>query len=120
MALGGSKGGATIMDLHSGALSFDDKFINVYAQKKTKILTPTDLAVYKLVRTKIQNAIAETFGIDVDSLYLTHPTFFSKLSNLTPVTPHDEYWHVHIDKVSSFSILTNGNDEYKQTEDVNC
>ncbi|XP_018577284.1 2-oxoglutarate and iron-dependent oxygenase domain-containing protein 3-like [Anoplophora glabripennis] len=98
MALGGSKGGATIMDLHSGALSFDDKFINVYAQKKNKILTPTDLTVYKLVRTKIQNAIAETFGIDVGSLYLTHPTFFSKLSNLTPVTPHDEYWHVHIDK----------------------
>ncbi|KAJ8943749.1 hypothetical protein NQ318_011960 [Aromia moschata] len=97
MALGGSRGGATIMDLHSGALSFDDKFINVYA-KTNKFLTSTDLAVYKLVRTKIQNAVAATFGIDVDSLYLTHPTFFSRLTNVKPATPHDEYWHVHIDK----------------------
>ncbi|KAJ8935856.1 hypothetical protein NQ314_012611 [Rhamnusium bicolor] len=98
MALGGSQGGASIMDLHSGALSFNDKFINVYAQKKHNILTPTDLAVYKLVRTKIQNAIAETFGIDINSLFLTHPTFFSRLTSLEAVTPHDEYWHAHIDK----------------------
>ncbi|KAJ8972222.1 hypothetical protein NQ314_000283 [Rhamnusium bicolor] len=98
MALGGSQGGASIMDLHSGALSFNDKFINVYAQKKHNVLTPTDLAVYKLVRTKIQNAIAETFGIDINSLFLTHPTFFSRLTSLEAVTPHDEYWHAHIDK----------------------
>lgn len=55
--------------------------------------------VYKIVKSKIQHAIAETFSIDFTSLHLTHPTFFSKLTNLEPKTEHDEYWHVHIDKV---------------------
>ena len=31
MALGGGKGGATILDLHSGALSLGEQFIDVYA-----------------------------------------------------------------------------------------
>ncbi|KAG5885208.1 hypothetical protein JTB14_012231 [Gonioctena quinquepunctata] len=99
MTMGGSSGGATIMDLHSGALSYKDKFINVYAQnKESNFLNPSDMAVYHFVRTKIQGAIAEAFAVDINSLHLTHPTFFSRLSNVEPRTAHDEYWHAHIDK----------------------
>lgn len=34
LAFGGSSGGASILDLHSGALSKDDRFINI---KKLKV-----------------------------------------------------------------------------------
>lgn len=96
----GSSGGASILDLHSGALSAGEQFINVYSLEEARnIFNPTDLMVYKIVKSKIQHAIAESFGMDSASLYLTHPTFFSKLTNLEPKTEHDEYWHVHVDKV---------------------
>lgn len=36
--------------------------------------------------------------IPKESLYLTSPTFFSKLTSLPPQSIHDEYWHQHIDK----------------------
>lgn len=100
MALGGSSGGATILDLHSGALSYNDKFINVKAHKEKQFITPADRTIYQLVKAKIQMAIAESFGLDHNSLYLTHPTFFSRLNNVDAKTVHDEYWHPHVDKVS--------------------
>lgn len=99
MALGGSSGGATILDLHSGALSYKDKFINVKAQKEKQFITPAERTIYQLVRSKIQSSIAENFGLDYNSIYLTSPTFFSKLTNVPAKTIHDEYWHPHIDKV---------------------
>lgn len=100
MALGGSSGGATILDLHSGALSYKDQFINVKAQKEKQFIKPAERTIYQLVRAKIQAAIAESFGLNFDSLYLTHPTFFSRLTNAHAKTIHDEYWHPHVDKVS--------------------
>jgi hypothetical protein len=100
ISLGRPSGGAAILDLHSGAVSYGDKFVNVYTlDNSQKFITTADLTIYKVVKNKIQHAIAENFGIDSDSLYLTHPTFFSKLSNLEPKTPHDEYWNIHVDKV---------------------
>jgi len=98
MSIAGSTGGATIMDLHSGALSYKDTFINFYKSVQSSFITVTDLKIYQVVRQKIQIAVAESFGIDVNKIYLTHPTFFSRLNNKEPVTPHDEYWHVHVDK----------------------
>ncbi|KAL1517281.1 hypothetical protein ABEB36_001066 [Hypothenemus hampei] len=98
MSLAESSGGATIMDLHSGALSYKTTFINFYKSGKDNFITPTDLLVYRTVRERIQAAIAETFGLDGTKLYLTYPTFFSKLTNKEPAHVHDEYWHVHVDK----------------------
>lgn len=98
-ALGGSDGGASILDLHSGALSSGERFINIHSLDESKsIFKPADLAVYKIVKAKIQHAISETFQVGTNKLYLTHPTFFSRLTNLDPKTVHDEYWHVHVDK----------------------
>ncbi|XP_068892496.1 2-oxoglutarate and iron-dependent oxygenase domain-containing protein 3-like [Tenebrio molitor] len=121
ISLGMSSGGAAILDLHSGAVSYGDKFVNVYTlDNSQKFITTADLTIYKVVKNKIQHAIAENFGIDSDSLYLTHPTFFSKLSNLEPKTPHDEYWNIHVDKetyesfhYTSLLYLTDFNIDFK-------
>ena len=50
------------------------------------------------VKDKVKSAVAEHFAIDVSSLHLTHPTFFSRLDSKKAVTAHDEYWHMHVDK----------------------
>ncbi|KAF3704715.1 2-oxoglutarate and iron-dependent oxygenase domain-containing protein 3 [Channa argus] len=84
LGLAGSEGGASILDLHSGALSMGKQFVNIYRD----------------VRGRIQAVIAETFGLDPALLYLTKPTFFSRINSTAAKTQHDEYWHPHIDKVT--------------------
>lgn len=53
------------------------------------------------MRQKVQLTIAQAFGISASSLYLTKPTFFSRINSTEAQTAHDEYWHAHVDKVSS-------------------
>ncbi|KAK3529648.1 hypothetical protein QTP70_033719 [Hemibagrus guttatus] len=103
LALGGSDGGASILDLHSGAMSMGKKFINIYRYFNNQIkdiFTEEDFELYRVVRGRIQRVIAETFGLDSSQLYLTKPTFFSRINSTSAKTPHDEYWHPHIDKVT--------------------
>ncbi|KAB0796024.1 hypothetical protein PPYR_10085 [Photinus pyralis] len=98
-ALGSSDRGVSILDLHSGALSFGEQLVNIHSFVESKnILNPADLAVYKIVKAKIQHAIAETFQIGINQLQIAHPTFFSRVTNLDPKTVHNEYWHVHVDE----------------------
>ncbi|CAH1958959.1 unnamed protein product [Acanthoscelides obtectus] len=97
MAMGGSAGGATVMDLNSGALSYNDKFINAYMSDE-KFLSPSDKAIFKLVKSKIQNAIADSFQLDLRSIHITRPLFFSRLTAKDAKIPNDEYWHPHVDK----------------------
>ncbi|XP_053308863.1 2-oxoglutarate and iron-dependent oxygenase domain-containing protein 3 [Spea bombifrons] len=102
-SLGGSEGGASILDLHSGALSMGKHFVNMYryfGPKVRDILTEDDLRLYREVRLRIQEEIARTFGINATSLYLTKPTFFSRMNSSEAKTAHDEYWHPHVDKVT--------------------
>lgn len=54
-----------------------------------------------MIESKLKHAVAETFQIESDALYLTYPTLFSELTNKEPATIHDEYWHPHIDMVKS-------------------
>ncbi|KAM4525054.1 2-oxoglutarate and iron-dependent oxygenase domain-containing protein 3-like isoform 3-T3 [Odontesthes bonariensis] len=84
LALAGSEGGASILDLHSGALSMGKQFVNIYRD----------------VRERIQAVVAEMFGLDPTLMYLTKPTFFSRINSTAAKTQHDEYWHPHIDKVT--------------------
>ncbi|KAM9462419.1 2-oxoglutarate and iron-dependent oxygenase domain-containing protein 3 isoform 1-T1 [Clarias gariepinus] len=103
LALGGSDGGASILDLHSGALSMGKKFVNIYRYYSNEIrdiFTEDDFELYRIVRGRIQKVIAETFGLDFNKLYLTKPTFFSRMNSTSAKTTHDEYWHPHIDKVT--------------------
>lgn len=99
LALAGSSGSASILDLHSGALSKDDTFINIFTLPAGRsIFTPQDYSIYSLVKNKILLRVSTEFGALPYSLYLTHPTFFSKMTPKEPKTQHDEYWHVHVDK----------------------
>ncbi|XP_072030106.1 2-oxoglutarate and iron-dependent oxygenase domain-containing protein 3-like [Amphiura filiformis] len=100
---GGSNGGASILDLHSGALSKGNKFIDIYKYleeegKINSVFRKEDFDLYRTVSHKIQLAISGEYGIPPNKLYLTHPTFFSRMTNKPAKTIHDEYWHVHIDK----------------------
>lgn len=46
--LGGSDGGASILDLHSGALSKGQEFINIYTLPEAKqIFNSADFAIYR-------------------------------------------------------------------------
>ncbi|XP_017271568.1 urotensin-2 receptor 2 [Kryptolebias marmoratus] len=103
LALAGSEGGASILDLHSGALSMGKQFVNIYRyfwdQIKT-VFTQEDFELYRDVRGRIQTIIAKTFGLDPTLMYLTKPTFFSRINSTEAQTQHDEYWHPHIDKVT--------------------
>ncbi|XP_010216343.1 PREDICTED: 2-oxoglutarate and iron-dependent oxygenase domain-containing protein 3 [Tinamus guttatus] len=103
LSLGGSDGGASILDLHSGALSLGKHFVNLYryfGDKIRDIFTEEDFALYRDVRQRIQQRIAQAFGISPAVLYLTKPTFFSRINTTEAKTTHDEYWHPHIDKVT--------------------
>lgn len=49
--LGGGSGGASILDLHSGALSRGKEFVNVYKLPKSENLNrPANFAVYQVIR----------------------------------------------------------------------
>ncbi|CAK6438650.1 unnamed protein product [Pipistrellus nathusii] len=103
LSLGGSDGGASILDLHSGALSVGKHFVNLYryfGDNVENIFSEEDFRVYRDVRQKVQLAIARAFGISASSLYLTKPTFFSRINSTEARTAHDEYWHAHVDKVT--------------------
>ncbi|XP_075702599.1 2-oxoglutarate and iron-dependent oxygenase domain-containing protein 3 isoform X2 [Rhinoderma darwinii] len=103
LSLGGSDGGASILDLHSGALSMGKNFVNMYryyGEQMKEIVTEEDFQLYRSVRRRIQQEIARTFDLDAISLHLTKPTFFSRMNSSDAKTSHDEYWHPHIDKVT--------------------
>ncbi|POI31845.1 hypothetical protein CIB84_004404, partial [Bambusicola thoracicus] len=94
---------ASILDLHSGALSLGKQFVNLYryfGDKIQGVFTEEDFALYRDVRQRIQQKIAQAFGISSSSMYLTKPTFFSRINSTEAKTTHDEYWHPHIDKVT--------------------
>ncbi|XP_062270166.1 urotensin-2 receptor 2 [Platichthys flesus] len=103
LALAGSEGGASILDLHSGALSMGRQFVNIYryfGDDIGDVFTKEDFELYRDVRGRIQAVIAETFDLDPSLMYLTKPTFFSRINSTEAQTQHDEYWHPHIDKVT--------------------
>lgn len=103
LALAGSEGGASILDLHSGALSMGKQFVNIYryfGDQIGEVFTQEDFQLYRNVRERIQAVIAETFDLDPSLMYLTKPTFFSRINSTEAKTQHDEYWHPHIDKVT--------------------
>ncbi|XP_004533878.1 2-oxoglutarate and iron-dependent oxygenase domain-containing protein 3 [Ceratitis capitata] len=99
LSMAGSSGGASVLNLHTGALSYKEQFVNAYRVPKVVAeLKQYQLGIYNSVKNKIKEAIAEQFEIPASSLYLTDPTFFSRLTNATAKTMNDEYWHEHVDK----------------------
>ena len=103
LAYGGSSGGASILDLHSGALSKGEKFINIYQSLPKEELSETfdknSIETYIKLKNRIHQTIASHFNIKPSALFLTKPTFFSRMTAQPAKTQHDEYWHKHIDKI---------------------
>ncbi|CAK1580916.1 unnamed protein product [Parnassius mnemosyne] len=96
---GGSSGGASILDLHNGALSKGKYFIDIYKKDDMKnLFSEKDFNVFRAVKEKIKYTISHHFGVYPDKIYLTKPTFFSEITSKNAVTIHDEYWHPHVDK----------------------
>eukprot|EP00055_Hartaetosiga_balthica_P017778 m.122988 g.122988 ORF g.122988 m.122988 type:complete len:323 (-) comp9399_c3_seq1:361-1329(-) len=93
-------GGPTIIDLHSGAMSYGEQFINMYAKIKDDDIVSlnNDLTLYNKVHEIILNLVEKEFGIE-NQAGLTKPTFFSRITSKEAATSHDEYWHHHIDKL---------------------
>uniref|UniRef100_A0A8C5GX91 Urotensin-2 receptor 2 n=1 Tax=Gouania willdenowi TaxID=441366 RepID=A0A8C5GX91_GOUWI len=83
-------GGVSTSSFYS--LSMGKQFVNIYRYFGDQISNVD-------VRGRIQAVIAETFGLDPTLMYLTKPTFFSRINSTAAKTQHDEYWHPHIDKV---------------------
>ncbi|KAK3712194.1 hypothetical protein QZH41_006453 [Actinostola sp. cb2023] len=102
MKYGKSSGGPTILDLHTGALTYEDKFVNIYkiAEKlgKDGLFKKEDFEIYRRVKNKVQDAISKEFNVEKSKLFLTKPTFFSRIKAKSAKTIHDEYWHKHVDK----------------------
>eukprot|EP00049_Salpingoeca_infusionum_P017057 m.351641 g.351641 ORF g.351641 m.351641 type:complete len:325 (-) comp16299_c0_seq1:38-1012(-) len=98
---GGGSGGPTILDLHTGALSYGSKFVDVYHTLRANgesIEHDHALKTYRSAKASIKRAVERHFG--VRGIGLTKPTFFSRINSTEAKTSHDEYWHSHIDKVT--------------------
>ncbi|KFP70068.1 2-oxoglutarate and iron-dependent oxygenase domain-containing protein 3, partial [Acanthisitta chloris] len=104
LSLGGSDGGVSSVLLLSTFFYCQGKMINAFfgyfGDKIQDIFTEEDFALYRDVRQRIQQRIAQEFGISSSAMYLTKPTFFSRINSTGAKTAHDEYWHPHVDKVS--------------------
>merc|ERR1712038_952897 len=83
-------------------------FINLY-KTNPGLYTERDFDLYRSVKDKVKAAVASHFNLDNSKLFLSHPTFFSELTAVPAVTPHDEYWHEHIDKETYQTNPTNPN-----------
>ncbi|XP_041473403.1 2-oxoglutarate and iron-dependent oxygenase domain-containing protein 3-like isoform X2 [Lytechinus variegatus] len=84
------------------------------------VFSSEDIKLYRKVADTIKRAIAARFQIPAQKLYLTHPTFFSRMNNKKAKTIHDEYWHSHVDKktyetfdYTSLLYLTNYGVDFK-------
>lgn len=98
--------GPMIFDLVSGALTFQEQFIQIYQfakGKKNCLLTGKHVKVLEDVTNRIRAKVLETFLPTISDsespLMLTHPFFFSKImANRPAKTVNDEYWHEHVDQ----------------------
>eukprot|EP00908_Phaeocystis_cordata_P000677 Transcript_10740.p1 GENE.Transcript_10740~~Transcript_10740.p1 ORF type:complete len:332 (-),score=136.69 Transcript_10740:142-1137(-) len=110
MSMGGGAGGPTIMDMASGALSYEDKFIDVWLAFNLTGRPPfsrSDLAPFKAVTERVAKAVGEHFG--ATRLWLTAPSFFSRISaDRPPKIDNDEYWHSHVDTLQYGSFVYTG------------
>jgi hypothetical protein len=111
MSLGQGAGGPTIFDVSSGAASQGDKFIDAYAMINTRmqqaakkkeqtpppIFTREQIDLYVRTTERVKKLVERELG--VSGLHLASPSFFSRITSAPARTPHDEYFHRHVDKV---------------------
>jgi hypothetical protein len=135
MSFGRGRGGPTIFDTISGAASKGEAFHDAYmlmTQAHQKAMETTDagtlgspvlslepigpnpaefiftaeqLALYRRTTQRIKALAQSEFG--VSGLYLTSPSFFSRIEPSSKKTSqvNDEYWHAHCDKKQYGSFM---------------
>jgi len=96
-------GGPTIVDANSGyVMAPAARLRNVYEGDHAVVYTAEDYALYRRVIRNLKRQVERAFGITTTSLHFTAPTFIARLSGLnatwSPASPHDEYWHAHVDR----------------------
>ena len=95
----GGSGPVTIVDMISGALSYKDKFINLFSllhQQHTSLPLPS-LGSYLSLTSELAARLSSALQSS-SRLYLTRPSFFSRIRPAKATSTHDEYWHPHIDR----------------------
>ncbi|KAJ1476078.1 hypothetical protein T484DRAFT_1826212 [Baffinella frigidus] len=100
-----SKGGATILDFPSGALSRGDQFVNLHQMLKSNHEELPQGPVHLLqhvIHMELPQGPAHLLQhaihmVSHGSLLSTTPRFVSRMDESPAKTMHDEYWHEHID-----------------------
>lgn len=108
---GGGSGPVSIFDLISGATSRQDKFIDLYRSQPNAAqqFTLQQLETFRAVVRRVHSQIVESFAIEKpQELRLASPSFFSRITNRSALTPNDAYYHVHDDskQYKDFTITT--------------
>ena len=137
-AVGRASGPASILDLHQGAVSHKESFINYHLMAervKEKVATgdPKEAKLAKVlihaeelehlrehIRSLKAYVLAE-YGLQEDTpLYLATPCFFSQIDDKDPLTDHDRYFETHIDTqqygtfvFTTLSYLTTQGDHFE-------
>ncbi|CAG2170749.1 unnamed protein product [Oppiella nova] len=115
LSLGGSSGGHSLLSLHSGDLWMATNIVNIYKlierTQRTEadlkeLFTEKDLKVYRRVTNRIRKTIAIQFGIPWAELYLTNPTYFSRMTAKRAQMRFDKYWLRHVDRKNRFDLFT--------------
>lgn len=107
LSYGGSSSGTNVFDVASGAVSWGDRFLDVYQSVKTahqkdptkpeSLFTSSEADLLDSIYQRIEKRLKERFAI-AGQVYLTRPSFFSKISGEGKAkTVNDEYWHDHVD-----------------------
>lgn len=98
---GGSSSGVSIYDIASGAVSQQQAFASIYQLYKRNntqhkpLFNTTHIDTYIRLVQAIQSTIQEQFN--QSALYLTKPSFISRITSAPPLTANDEYYHIHVD-----------------------
>ncbi|CAG2172670.1 unnamed protein product [Oppiella nova] len=71
-----------------------------------ELFTEKDLKVYRRVKNRIRKTIAIQFGIPWPQLYLTNPTYFSRMTAKRAQIRSDKYWLRHVDNKNRFDLFT--------------
>ncbi|KAJ3327140.1 2-oxoglutarate and iron-dependent oxygenase domain-containing protein 3 [Blyttiomyces sp. JEL0837] len=115
-------GGPCIFDIATGATTHNDRFISVYNRiynlhiqdpknnPSSTLLNSTEFETLISIYHKIYSKIVTVFNVSKPkgSLRLSKPSFFSRIDSNPPKTPHDEYWHTHIDREQYGSFCYTG------------
>lgn len=121
-SIGQSSGGASVLDVHRGAVSKGSGFIDLFAAlaaaNQRQLFNATHLSVYGDVSRRVAQLARETLlskpkpaspSRSARRAELTSPTFFSRMDGgVSAVTVHDEYWHSHVDLDQYGSFVVTG------------